>query len=653
MSDNNSSISTTDIQNLVAGGEFKKALDALDGKDIQVSKRDFYYFKAVCYRYLKDHKNAHLSLNQLIKYFPNYARAYQELGYIYSIKNDEKKALRAFLRAVRLNNSLHASWLSIVKLAEGNEKLLELCDTNIYYLKNLPPELKTVLSYTNEGKLAKADHICRDYLQQKPHDVEAMRLLANIALELYIFEDAEFLLESCLVFDPNNIKAKHDYITALLRRQKYGLALETARKLYESDPEELIAMKLYASTLFRADMYDEAIKLFQSVLEIEPLNTDVMLSMGHLYKTTGQIDKSIESYTNAFSRDKYFGDSYWSLANLKTYKFTDKQIQSLQEIVKDEFVSDDEKVFMYFSLGKAYEDMGKYKESFKFYKSGNAYKKANSSYSKEDFSVECKNQISVCTKDLFEVKKDWGHSAKDPIFVLGLPRAGSTLTEQILASHSMVEGTHELPNILAIAHKLNLRKAQEEDSRYPDILLSLSEPQLKVIGENYIKDSQVFRTDKPYFIDKMPNNFRHIGLINLILPNAKIIDIRRDSMAGCFSCYKQLFAEGQEFTYGLDDLASYYNDYVELMDHWKEVLPNKILSVQYEDLVGDLENSVRRILDYCDLPFEQDCVDFYKSKRAVKTPSAEQVRQPIFKEGLDYWKNYEPYLLDLAKNLKY
>jgi len=653
LSDNNSSISTTDIQNLVAGGEFKKALDALDGKDIQVSKRDFYYFKAVCYRYLKDHKNAHLSLNELIKYFPNYARAYQELGYIYSIKKDEKKALRAFLRAVRLNNSLHASWLSIVKFAEGNEKLLELCDTNIYYLKNLPPELKTVLSYTNEGKLAKADHICRDYLQQKPHDVEAMRLLANIALELYIFEDAEFLLESCLVFDPNNIKAKHDYITALLRRQKYGLALETARKLYESDPEELIAMKLYASTLFRADMYDEAIKLFQSVLEIEPLNTDVMLSMGHLYKTTGQIDKSIESYTNAFSRDKYFGDSYWSLANLKTYKFTDKQIHSLQEIVKDEFVSDDEKVFMYFSLGKAYEDMGKYKESFKFYKSGNEYKKANSSYSKEDFSVECKNQISVCTKDLFEVKKDWGHSAKDPIFVLGLPRAGSTLTEQILASHSMVEGTHELPNILAIAHKLNLRKAQEEDSRYPDILLSLSEPQLKVIGENYIKDSQVFRTDKPYFIDKMPNNFRHIGLINLILPNAKIIDIRRDSMAGCFSCYKQLFAEGQEFTYGLDDLASYYNDYVELMDHWKEVLPNKILSVQYEDLVGDLGNSVRRILDYCELPFEQDCVDFYKSKRAVKTPSAEQVRQPIFKEGLDYWKNYKPYLSDLAKNLKY
>ena len=322
-------------------------------------------------------------------------------------------------------------------------------------------------------------------------------------------------------------------------------------------------------------------------------------------------------------------------------------------MVNDEFVPDEEKVFMYFSLGKAYEDMGKYKESFNFYKSGNEYQKSNSSYSNKNFSEECKNQITVCTEDLFSIKKDWGCDAKDPIFVLGLPRAGSTLTEQILASHSMVEGTHELPNILAIAHKLNLRKAQDEESRYPDILLSLSEPQLKVIGENYISDSEVFRTDKPYFIDKMPNNFRHIGLIHLILPNAKIIDIRRNSMAGCFSCYKQLFAEGQEFTYGLEDLAYYYNDYVELMDHLNKVLPNKILSVQYEDLVADLDNQVRRILDYCGLPFEQNCIEFYKSKRAVKTPSAEQVRQPIYKEGLDYWKNYEPYLGDLAKNLKY
>ena len=266
---------------------------------------------------------------------------------------------------------------------------------------------------------------------------------------------------------------------------------------------------------------------------------------------------------------------------------------------------------------------------------------------------ECINQKEVCTGDLFEAKKDWGSDSIEPIFILGLPRVGSTLLEQILASHSMVEATHELPNILAISHKLNLRKALEKSSRYPDILLSLSAPQLKMIGEQYINDAAIFRSGKKYFIDKMPNNFRHIGLIKLILPNAKIIDIRRSSMSACFACYKQLFAEGQEFTYDFKDLAGYYNNYVELMDHWNKVIPNQILSINYEDLINDFEKSVNEILDYCSLPFEHDCIDFYKNKRSVRTPSSEQVRQPIFKSGLDYWKNYESNLDELANNLKY
>jgi hypothetical protein len=234
-----------------------------------------------------------------------------------------------------------------------------------------------------------------------------------------------------------------------------------------------------------------------------------------------------------------------------------------------------------------------------------------------------------------------------------LPRVGSTLIEQILSSHSSVDATHELPNIIATALKLNQRQIQNMESRYPDILLGLSDPQLKLIGEKYIKDAEVFRSKGIYFIDKMPNNFKHIGLINLILPNAKIIDIRRNSMSACFSCYKQLFAEGQEFTYNLENLAGYYNGYVDLMEHWNEVLPNKILSINYEDVVNDFEISVQRILDYCELPFEKACLEFYKSKRSVKTPSAEQVRQPIYTSGMDYWKNYEPYLDDLKNNLKY
>ena len=234
-----------------------------------------------------------------------------------------------------------------------------------------------------------------------------------------------------------------------------------------------------------------------------------------------------------------------------------------------------------------------------------------------------------------------------------MPRVGSTLIEQIISSHSSVDATHELPNIIATALKLNKRQIQNMESRYPDILLGLSDPQLKLIGENYVKDAEVFRSKGIYFIDKMPNNFKHIGLISLILPNAKIIDIRRNSMSACFSCYKQLFAEGQEFTYNLENLAGYYNGYVDLMKHWNEVLPNKILSINYEDVVNNFEISVKKILDYCELPFEKACLEFYKSKRSVKTPSAEQVRQPIYTSGMDYWKNYEPYLDDLKNNLKY
>ena len=325
----------------------------------------------------------------------------------------------------------------------------------------------------------------------------------------------------------------------------------------------------------------------------------------------------------------------------------------LEKMTKDEFINDNEKIYMSFALGKAFEDRGEYDKSFTNYQNGNSLKKEFTKFDLKLFDEECNNQKEVCTIDLFDSKADWGLETKEPIFVLGLPRVGSTLIEQILASHSMVEATHELPNILALSHKLNLRKVQEKTSRYPEILLSLSAPQLKMIGEQYIKDAEIFRTNKPFFIDKMPNNFRHIGLIKLILPNAKIIDIRRNSMSACFSCYKQLFAEGQEFTYDFSDLAGYYNNYIELMDHWNQVLPGQILSIKYEDLVNDFETSVNKILNYCNLEFENECLSFYKNTRSVRTPSSEQVRQPIYKKGLDYWKNYDDYLGDLKRDLKY
>jgi len=642
-----------EIQAVISSKDYKKAVDLIEKNKKDLIELDYWYYLSLCSRYQENYKQALAILNNVIKIDPNYARAFQEFGHNYFKLNNLKMALKSYLRAVRYNPTLHASWLGILGIKNVDQTTIDLATKNVLYLKNLPPELKSVSSFIYEGKFKKADHLCRDFLKTNPHDVEAMRLLAKVGKELHVYDDSEFLLESCLVFDKDNVEVALDYIDVLIKRQKYGKALEEATKLYERDENNLSFMIAYAVTLQQTNKQKEALEIYNKILSVDKKNPEILVSKGHLQKTFGDVEASISSYKKSYQLDKYYGDAYWSLANLKTYEFTDKEIKQIEEMIIDEYVSDNEKIYMNFALGKAYEDRDEFDKSFTYYQKGNALKKQFTKFDLDMFSEECKNQKDVCTLDLFETKEKWGLESKEPIFILGLPRVGSTLLEQILASHSAVEATHELPNILALSHKLNLRKVLDKTSRYPDILLSLSAPQLKMIGEQYIKDAEVFRSNKPFFIDKMPNNFRHIGLIKLILPNAKIIDIRRNSMSACFSCYKQLFAEGQEFTYDFNDLAGYYNNYVELMDHWNKALPDQILSINYEDLVNDFEYSVNKILDYCDLPFEEECLSFYKNKRSVRTPSSEQVRQPIYKSGIDYWKNYEPYLNVLKTELKY
>ena len=643
----------TKIKRLISLKQFNKAITYTKANREKIAELDYWFLLSVSFRYLVEYDKALSSLSEVINLDPKYGRAYQEFGHIYSKMNNEDMALKSYIRAIQNNPSLQASWLGILSFQTIDKKLLELATKNIMYLKNLPPELKTVLSFIHEKKYKRAEDLCRSFLQSNSHNIEAMRLLAMLGSKLHIYDESEFLLESCLVFEPENKEIQIEYIDILIKRQKYSPALDYAKKLHINFPDNISSMKILAATLQQTDHQYEALELYIRILEFEPNNVQILLSMGHLYKTFGDVKKSISSYQEAYKINKYFGDAYWSLANLKTYKFSSDEVLSLTAMISDDYVNEEEKIFMHFALGKAYEDKKNFDKSFSHYKSGNSLKLNQTKFDIIDFISDCKNQMEVCTKDLMDTKFNWGNSSKEPIFILGLPRVGSTLVEQILSSHSRVEATHELPNILSLAHRLNQRKAQDISSKYPDILLSLSSPQLKMIGNQYIKDAEVFRTGKDFFIDKMPNNFRHIGLIKLILPNAKIIDIRRNSMSACFSCYKQLFAEGQEFTYSLENLASYYNTYVDLMDHWNKVLPGQILSLNYEDLINEFEPSVDRILDYCNLPFEQSCLEFYKSKRSVKTPSAEQVRQPIYKSGLDYWKNYEPFLDDLKNNLIY
>jgi hypothetical protein len=304
-----------------------------------------------------------------------------------------------------------------------------------------------------------------------------------------------------------------------------------------------------------------------------------------------------------------------------------------------------------FALGKALEDRGEYAESFRFYERGNALKRAESRYRSEIIEANTRRQIEVCTSGFLADRQGWGAPANDPIFIVGLPRSGSTLIEQILASHSHIEGTQELATIQQIVTRLRGRDPDLDDSRYPQVLTRLSPGDCRQLGELYLQATREYRRGKPYFIDKMPNNFRHVGLIHLILPNARIIDARREPMACCFGNFKQLFARGQEFTYSIQDIARYYRTYLELMRHWQQVLPGSILRVQYEELVDDLEGNVRRILDFCGLEFEPQCLDFYRTERSVRTASSEQVRQPIYREGLDQWRNFEPWLGPLREAL--
>ncbi len=614
---------------------------------------DGLYILAVAQRYLKQPGEALKTLDRLKTAHPAYGRAYQEVGHVLRAQGDTGAAISAFERAVNLNPALQASWQALSELhkAAGDETGAERCGRQAARLGALPRELVSVTSFLHEGKLFKAEQLCRAFLQKTPHHVEAMRLLAEIGMRLHVLDDAEFLLESCVTFAPDNLHARLDYVTVLNRRQKYEKALEEAATLRDRDPGNPVFETALANQNLAVGRFDEALTLFDQVLDVLPDNPTTLLSKGHALKTVGRQEDAVSAYRSAFRVRSDFGDAFWSLANLKTYRFTDEEMNRMREAEDTPGIQLADRYHLCFALGKALEDRQEYQQAFACYERGNALKKAELRYSADRMARELQTQADICTPDLFNKHQGVGAQAPDPIFVVGLPRAGSTLLEQILASHSQVDGTLELPNILALAHRLNGRRRIDEEARYPGILHDLTAEKLQAFGEDYIEQTRIYRKGAPFFTDKMPNNFRHIGLIRLILPNAKIIDARRHPLACSFSCFKQLFAEGQEFTYGLEDVGRYYKGYVDLMDHWDRVLPGHVLRVQYEDVVADLEGQVRRLLEFCGLPFEEACIQFHKTDRSVRTASSEQVRRPLNTDGLDQWRNFDPWLGPLRDTL--
>jgi len=518
-------------------------------------------------------------------------------------------------------------------------------------LNALPPEVVTATQLFSDGDLATAEPMVRAFLLRHGDHPEAMRLLAKIGMARDALDDAETLLDAVLVLAPDYQAARYDYAQCLLQRQKYGEARDEARRLLAIAPENLDYQATEGAAAAGLGDHQAAIEIYRAMLEHAPQSWDIQLWLGHALKTVGQVAAAVEAYRAAAAARPDFGDAYWSLANLKTYRFDNDEIAHMRAAEASPTTANVDRQHLCFALGKALEDRGEIPESWSFYERGNALKRVESRYRPEILETNTRRQIEVCTPAFFYARSGWGDPRPDPIFIVGLPRSGSTLIEQILASHSKVERTQELANIQRIVLELQGRDPNLDDPRYPAAMDDLGEGDFRRLGARYLEEAQAFRTGSPLFIDKNPNNFRHVGLIQLMLPNARIIDARRDPMSCCFSNLKQLFAQGQEFSYSAEDIARYYRTYLELMAHWDAALPGRVLRVQYDDVVADLEGSVRRLLDHCGLAFEPACVEFHRTERSVRTPSSEQVRQPIFRDGLEAWEKYEPWLGPLRRAL--
>lgn len=647
------------LQQQITAGQFVAALRACDAALADhPDDMDLLYLASVCQRYLGQFEGALTRLNHLKSLFPEHGRALQEEGHVYRDLGNPDAALRAYALACQYNPALTAAWrgqLQIVNNLNRPEQA-HFLEKKLAEVESLPKPLLAALDLIHQGKLLKAEDICRRFLQKVPHNVEGMRLLADIGIRLGMLDDAEFLLESAASFAPDHVGVQMDYVNVLRKKQKFSLALERAERLLEVFPDDVQIQSLVAIENMQTGDFETALNGFERVLKKVPRDPITLTSRGHALKTVGQTDDAVNSYKQAILSYPSHGEAWYSLANLKTYRFDNDEVAAMLAQQGNPNLGYMDRVYLCFALGKAYEDLGSYEQAFYQFEAGNKLKKAQSRYSSDRMREEFDVQMQVCTPELMARRRRSGCLAPDPVFILGLPRAGSTLLEQILASHSQVDGTLELPNILALSQRLrrgNKRGApMSGESRYPGILPELSDQTLREFGEQYIEETGVHRQGAPFFIDKMPNNFRHIGLIKLILPNAKIIDARRHPMSCCFSIYKQLFAEGQEFSYSLSDVGRYYLDYFELMSHWHAVLPGEILTVQHEDVVDDLEGQVRRMLDFCGLPFEKSCLKYYETERVVRTPSSEQVRQPIFRTALEQWTHYEPYLEPLKNALE-
>ena len=640
-------IDVSRIRELSKDGRHAEALAAAESlAENAPQNRDAIYLIAANQRCLHRIGEALRTLQLLEEHHPNYSLLYQERGHCYLTLRDAPRAIDAFLRAIQLNPALPASWVSLERLYRmtGNSESAAKAAEQVAILQRMPREVLRAAGLFADGDLFAAETILRAYLQNGGDHVEGLRILARIRHQRGFLSEAERLLDSVAKRTPELWAGRLDLVRVLIDAQKYSKALETINSLLQLEPGNREYLSMYAASRAGLGHHENAILLYRRMLVLWPGSWDLHMALGHSLKTVGQQKEAIESYLSAAAARPGFGDAYWSLANLKTYRFSEDEIAYMRAREAAPGTQPVDRYHLCFALGKACEDRSEYEKSWEFYQRGNALKRTENHYAPEMIDANAREQMNMYTTQFFQAHAGVGAQDSDPIFIVGLPRSGSTLIEQILASHSQVEGTQELADIPQLAGELDGDPSDPSYRGYPHVLRDLAPEAFRELGKRYMTDTRAYRGDKPFFIDKMPNNFRHIGLIHLILPNARIIDVRREPMACCFSNLKQLFAKGQEFSYSIEDIARYYRTYLELMRHWDEVLPGRVLRVSYEDVVDDLDGNVRRILKYCGLEFEPACIEFYRTQRTVRTVSSEQVRQPIYRQGLLQWLSYESWL---------
>ena len=591
---------------------------------------------------------AETTLREVIAAAPSFAKPHEDLGYLLMQANRPADALPFLESATRLDPSLEHAWFTLGKalalLGRGKE-----ADAAFEKCFELSPERRLMAlaaEHQKEGRLEEAERIYRRVLREHPRNVDAMRLLALIAAKAERMDDAENLLEQAIAIAPDFMLAILDLGRIRKEQDRYGEALECFDRAIALEPSQVQTHFLRAATLARASFTNEAIAGYRHCLALRPGHAGALLGLGHTLNAVGDNEGAVTAYADCIRVAPGSGETYWSLANLKTYRFDDAEVAEMEKLAAVPGESRQSEVNFQFALGKAWEDRGDYERAWEYYRRGNEMQRAEVTYDPVQTDVMNDRIVATYTAAFMSSIEGAGDPDPAPIFILGLPRSGSTLLEQILASHSAVEGTAELPYIGRLATSLS--RNRPSGINYPEAMRELSPSNIAALGAEYLTLARMHRrSGAPRFIDKMPNNFPNAGFIASILPNAKIIDARRHPLDTCLSCWRQLFAKGQNFTYDLTEIGEYYVQYQRMMDHWAAVLPGRVLTVQYEEIVSDFEAQVRRLLEFCGLSWQDECLRFWESERPVRTPSAEQVRQPIYDRSVGYWRHYERQLGEL------